>query len=210
MIDWQHVLGETRVIPVVAIDNPDQAEPLAEALLKGGIDVIEVTFRTAAAGAAIARIAARYPEMNVGAGTVLTVDLADQALNAGATFGVAPGLNPDIVEHFGKRNALFIPGVVTPSEIERALGLGCKLLKFFPAEPAGGVDMLKALAGPYAFYGIKFCATGGLNLENMNDYLALPTVAAIGGSWIATRQQIACGEWNTITRQAEETLSRAA
>ena len=210
MIDWQHVLGETRVIPVVAIDNPDQAEPLAEALLKGGIDVIEVTFRTAAAGAAIARIAARFPEMNVGAGTVLTVDLADQALNAGATFGVAPGLNPDVVEHFGKRNALFIPGVVTPSEIERALGLGCKLLKFFPAEPAGGVDMLKALAGPYAFYGIKFCATGGLNLENMKDYLALPTVAAIGGSWIATRQQIACGEWNTITRQAEETLSRAA
>jgi len=197
------------IIPVIVIEDADDAEPLAEALLEGGMDVAEVTFRTAAAAEAIGRIAKRYPEMLLGAGTVLTVEQANRAMAAGATFGVAPGLNPHIVEHYREADELFMPGVMTPSDIEMGLSYDCGLLKFFPAGAAGGVEMLKALAGPYASTGVKFCPTGGINLDNMMDYLSLPIVATIGGSWIATKQQIAEKDWNTITRQAREALERA-
>lgn len=197
------------IIPVIVIEDADDAEPLAEALLEGGMDVAEVTFRTKAAAAAIERIAKRFPEMLLGAGTVLTVDQANRAMAAGATFGVAPGLNRQIVEHFREADTLFVPGVMTPSDIEQGLAYDCGLLKFFPAGAAGGVPMLKALAGPYASSGVKFCPTGGINLDNMMDYLSLPIVATIGGSWIATKQQIADKDWTAITRQAREALERA-
>ncbi len=196
------------VIPVIVIEDAADAEPLAEALLEGGMDVIEITFRTAAAGEAMRRIAARFPDMLLGAGTVLSPEQADRALDAGASFGLAPGLNPDVVRHFQAKGGLFIPGVMTPSEIERGLSLGCKLLKFFPAGNAGGPAMLKALAGPYASQGVKFCPTGGVNLDNMNDYLALPMVAAIGGSWLATKQQIADRDWAGITANVKQALAR--
>lgn len=198
------------IVPVIVIEDAVDAEPLAEALLAGGIDVIEVTFRTSAAGDAIARVKKAFPEMLLGAGTVLTTEQADRALDAGATFGLAPGLNPDVVRHFQRRGGLFIPGVMTPSEIEQGLGLGCRLQKFFPAGAAGGPSMLKALAGPYASTGVQFCPTGGVNLGNMNDYLSLPIVAAIGGSWIATKQQIADKNWAAITTQAREALAKSA
>lgn len=197
------------VIPVIVIEDASDAEPLAEALLAGGMDVIEVTFRTAAAGDAISRIARHYPEMLVGAGTVLTKEQADRAVDAGARFGLAPGLNREVVTHFQYRGGLFIPGVMTPSEIEEGLSLGCKLLKYFPAGASGGPAMLKALAGPYASQGVKFCPTGGINLANMNDYLCLPIVAAIGGSWIATKQQIADKDWNTITANVKQAIAKA-
>ncbi|MGI9512907.1 MAG: bifunctional 4-hydroxy-2-oxoglutarate aldolase/2-dehydro-3-deoxy-phosphogluconate aldolase, partial [Anderseniella sp.] len=138
------------IVPVIVIEDADNAEPLAEALLAGGIDVIEVTFRTAAAADAITCISKAFPDMLLGAGTVLTTEQADRALNAGAGFGLAPGTNPDVVAHFQSRGGVFIPGVMTPSEIEKGLTLDCKLLKFFPAGTAGGVSALKALSGPYA------------------------------------------------------------
>ncbi len=202
-------LLERPVIPVIVIEDADDAVPLAEALLQGGIDVIEVTFRTAAAEQAIARINKAFPDLLLGAGTVLNTEQARRAHGAGAGFALAPGLNPAIVSCFQDLGGLFVPGVMTPSEIERGLEMGCRLLKFFPAETAGGVSMLKALSAPYASQGLRFCPTGGINLGNMKTYLDLPTVAAIGGSWIATKQQIADKDWAAITRQAREALSAA-
>lgn len=198
------------VIPVIVIEDAKDAEPLAEALLQGGMDVIEVTCRTPAAGEALARIKKAFPEMLVGAGTVVTPDQAKMCIDIGVSFGLAPGLNPDTVKTFQDNNTLFIPGVMTPSEIERGLSLGCQLLKFFPAGAAGGVNMLKNFAAPYASLGVKFCPTGGVNLDNMNDWLSVPVVSAIGGSWLATKQQIADGEWSLITQQVKEALSKAA
>jgi 2-dehydro-3-deoxyphosphogluconate aldolase/(4S)-4-hydroxy-2-oxoglutarate aldolase len=198
------------VIPVIVIEKADDAEPLAEALLEGGMDVVEITFRTSAATAAIENIRKAFPDMLVGAGTVVTLQQAQRAIDAGVSFGLAPGLNPETVAFFKKRDTLFIPGVMTPSEIEQGLALGCQLLKFFPAGPAGGVGMLKALSGPYASQGVQFCPTGGVNLENMNDYLSLPIVSNIGGSWLATPQQIADKQWDVITQQVKAALAKAA
>jgi 2-dehydro-3-deoxyphosphogluconate aldolase/(4S)-4-hydroxy-2-oxoglutarate aldolase len=195
------------IIPVIVIDHADAAEPLAEALLRGGMDVIEITFRTAAAAEAIERIRKAFPDMLVGAGTVVTREQAQRAINAGVNFGLAPGLNPETVEFFHKHQTLFIPGVMTPSEIEQGLRLGCQLLKFFPAGPAGGVGMLNALGGPYASLGVKFCPTGGVNLGNMNEYLALPIVANVGGSWLATKQQVSDKQWDVVTEQVRDALA---
>ena len=189
------------IIPVIVIEDADDAEPLAEALLAGGMDVIEVTCRTAAAPEALARIKKAFPEMLLGAGTVVTPDQAKMCIDTGVSFGLAPGLNPDTVRLFQDNDTLLIPGIMTASNIEQGLALGCRLLKFFPAEAAGGVTMLRNLGGPYAPLGIRFCPTGGLNLGNMNDYLALPNVSCIGGSWLATRQQIADKQWDAITAQ---------
>jgi len=198
------------VIPVIVIDDANDAEPLAEALLAGGMDVIEVTCRTAAAPEALARIKKAFPEMLLGAGTVVTEEQAKMCIDTGVNFGLAPGLNPDTVNYFQDNGTLFIPGVMTPSEIEAGLKLGCQLLKFFPAGAAGGVNMLKNLGAPYASLGVRFCPTGGLNLDNMNDYLSMPIVSAIGGSWIATKQQISDRQWSVITRQVKEALDKAA
>ena len=195
------------ILPVIVIDDANDAEPLAEALLAGGMDVIEVTCRTAAAPEALARIKKAFPEMMVGAGTVVTPEQASMCIDTGVDFGLAPGLNPDTVGFFHDNNTLFIPGVMTASEIEQGLALGCKMLKFFPAEAAGGVNMLKNLSAPYASLGVKFCPTGGLSLDNMNNYLSLPAVGCIGGSWLATKQQIAGKQWDLITRQVKDALA---
>ncbi|VGO22664.1 bifunctional 4-hydroxy-2-oxoglutarate aldolase/2-dehydro-3-deoxy-phosphogluconate aldolase [Pontiella sulfatireligans] len=197
------------VIPVIVIDDANDAVPLAEALLAGGMDVIEVTCRTASAAEALARIKKALPEMLLGAGTVVTPDQAKMCIDTGISFGLAPGLNPDTVKYFQDRNTLFIPGVMTPSEIEQGLSFGLKMLKFFPAGAAGGVNMLKNLGGPYASQGVQFCPTGGLSLDNMNDYLSLPIVSAIGGSWLATKQQIADKQWGVITQQVKDALAKA-
>lgn len=198
------------IIPVIVIENANDAEPLAEALLTGGMDVIEITCRTAAAPEVLARIIKAFPEMMVGAGTVVTPDQAKMCIDTGVHFGLAPGLNADIVEFFQASEPLFIPGVMTPSEIEEGLALGCKLLKFFPAGAAGGVSMLKNFAAPYASLGIKFCPTGGINLDNMNDYRSLTVVSAIGGTWLATKQQVVDKQWGLITAQVKAALAKAA
>lgn len=208
-VDARARLARRPVIPVIVIDDEKDAEKLAEALLAGGLDVVEVTLRTAAAPAALARILRAFPEMSVGAGTVVTREQARRCLDLGVSFGVAPGLNPEIVRLFQAGGVPFLPGVLTPSEIEAALGLGCTLLKFFPAGAAGGPAMVRALAGPYAPLGVRFCPTGGVSLDNMNEYLSLPQVFAVGGSWLASQRQIADGQWSEIARQTREALARA-
>jgi len=204
-------LHEYGVIPVIAIDSPELAIPLADALIAGGLPVAEITFRTAAAAEVIATLRKARPEIILGAGTVLTVENLRLAKECGAQFGVAPGLNPEIVEEARRLNLPFIPGVLTPSEIERALGLGAKVLKFFPAEESGGPAMLRALAGPYRHTGIQFMPTGGINAKNLESYLKLDIVLMVGGTWLASREAIAAREWDTIQancRQAREIVAQ--
>lgn len=195
-----------QLICVAVIDRPDDAAPLAEALLAGGLNVMEVTFRTSAAAAAIARIRKSVPQIAVGAGTLLTVDNVKRAADAGAQFGVSPGLNETVVAAASKNWMPFFPGVVTPTEVDHALNLGCKELKFFPAEAAGGVAMLKALAGPFSHTGVKFIPTGGINSANLAGYLAVPQVAAVGGSWMAEKKLVAEKAWPKITALTAEAM----
>ena len=203
-------IARTRVVPVVVLQDAEDACPLAEALLAGGLDVMEITFRTAAAAESIQRIAAAFPEILLGAGTVLAPDQARRARDCGAVFALAPGLNPVVVAAAREAGLAFSPGVMTPSEVEHALSLGCDLLKFFPAGAAGGTAMLKALAGPYAHTGVRFIPTGGISAANMGEYLALPVVAAIGGSWMVDPKLVAARDWATITRLTREALDAAA
>ena len=203
-------LDQFPVIPVIVIDDIADAEPLANALLEGGLNIIEVTFRTAAAAGAIEAIANAFPEMLVGAGTVVTPEQAKIAIESGSKFGLAPGTDPETIAYFKERNVPFIPGIMTPSDIQAAIKAGCKHLKFFPAGAAGGPKLLKAMAAPYAKLGVKFCPTGGVSLDNMNDYLSIPEVFAIGGSWLATKAQIANKDWSSITAQVKEALTKAA
>jgi 2-dehydro-3-deoxyphosphogluconate aldolase/(4S)-4-hydroxy-2-oxoglutarate aldolase len=197
----QDVLETVRkrvVVPVIAIDDADSALALADALIEGGLPVAEITFRTEAAAKVIARIAKERPAMVLGAGTVLSVENLKRARDSGASFGVAPGLNPRIVEEAAKIGLPFVPGVVTPSEVEQALGLGAHLLKFFPSEAFGGIKVIKALAAPYGHTGVKFMPTGGVTTANLADYLALDVVACVGGTWIASREAIAEKKWPQI------------
>lgn len=198
------------VIPVIVVDDANDAEPLAEALLEGGLNIIEVTFRTAAAAEAIERIANRFPEMMTGAGTVVTKEQAQRAVDAGSKFGLAPGTDPETIAFFKEKGIPFIPGIMTPSDIQTAIKAGCSHLKFFPAGAAGGPKLLKAMSAPYANLGVKFCPTGGVSLDNMGEYLSMKEVFAIGGSWLATKSQIAEKRWSEITQQVKEALEKAA
>ena len=188
-----------RLICVAVIDHADGAVPLAEALLAGGLNCIEVTFRTAGAADSIARIRKSVPQIYVGAGTLLTADQVKQAMDAGAQFGVSPGLSEIVSTTAQKNDFPLFPGVITPTEIMRALELGWKQLKFFPAETFGGVNALKALAGPFGYTGVKFIPTGGISAATLPAYLALPQVAAVGGSWMAERKLVAEKSWDKIT-----------
>jgi len=195
-----------RLICVAVIDQPDDAVPLAEALLAGGLNVMEVTFRTAGAADAISRIRDRVPRISIGAGTLLSAEQVKQAAGAGAQFGVSPDLNESVLAEAERRELPFFPGVMTPTEVGHALEIGCKHLKFFPAEAAGGVAMVKALAGPFSHTGVKFVPTGGLNAANLANYLAVPQVAAIGGSWMAERKLVKEEAWARITALTAEAL----
>ena len=186
------------VVPVVVLESAEAALPLADALLEGGLPLIEITFRTAAAAEAIKRISRHRPELLVGAGTLVTAENVEAAADSGARFGVAPGLNPQRVEQARRRGMVFVPGVCTPSERERALELQCSLLKFFPAEASGGVETLKAVAAPYGHLGVRFLPTGGVNMANLASYLGIAAVAAVAGTWIATKADIAAGKWAEI------------
>lgn len=189
------------VVPVIAIENADDAVPLVDALTAGGVAIAEVTFRTAAARDAIAAIARERPAVLVGAGTVLDAANLEAAAEAGAQFVVAPGLNPKLVHRANELGLPMTPGVCTPSEVERGLEQGCRILKFYPAGVCGGTAMLKALAGPYKHTGVRFVPTGGVSEENLASYIALPVVAAVGGSWLATKDDIAAKRWDAITER---------
>ena len=201
-------LLQKRVVPVAVIDALEDAVPLARALVAAGLPVIEVTLRTPQALDSIRAIRMGCPEMLVGAGTVLEVGQVSAAIEAGAEFGVAPGLNESVVLAAMESQWLFVPGVMTPSEVERALGLGCRLQKFFPAEPAGGVKVLRALQGPYGHTGVGFIPLGGVTAANMSEYLAVPAVAAVGGSWLCERRLVQEKRWADITSLAGEAARR--
>jgi len=195
-----------RLICVAVIDHADGAVPLAEALLAGGLNCIEVTFRTAGAADSIARIRKSVPQIYVGAGTLLTADQVKQAMDAGAQFGVSPGLSEIVSTTAQKNDFLLFPGVITPTEVMRALELGWQHLKFFPAETFGGVNALKALSGPFGHTGVKFIPTSGITAVTLPNYLALPQVAAIGGSWMAERKLVAEKSWGKITALTAEAI----
>ena len=175
-------IGKAALIPVIKLERVEEAVPLARSLLAGGIPVAEVTFRTSAAAEGIAAIRREVPQMLVGAGTVLTTDQANAAIQAGAQFVVSPGSNGKIIDRVLAAGVAMIPGVATPSEIEAAIERGLNVLKFFPAEALGGIAMLKSLSGPYSQ--IKFVPTGGISANNMKDYLHQKNVLAVGGSWM--------------------------
>ena len=200
-------LNAMGIVPVIVIQDVKDAVPLGKALCNGGLPCAEVTFRTAAAGEAIAAISRELPDMLVGAGTVLTIQQVDEALEAGAKFIVSPGLNPEIVQYCQSKGVPIIPGIATPSEIEQALSLGLDVVKFFPSEQNGGINKIKALAGPYT--NLSFMPTGGVNAKNINDYLAFPKVVACGGTWMVPADKIAAGDWDSIialTQEAVQTM----
>jgi 2-dehydro-3-deoxyphosphogluconate aldolase/(4S)-4-hydroxy-2-oxoglutarate aldolase len=196
-------IAELKLIPMVVIDHAEHAGPFGDALVAGGLPVAEITFRTPAAEAAIRELA-RRGDLLVGAGTVLSKELADRAIDAGAKFVVAPGTNPEVVEHVLKRGSVMIPGIVSPTEIELALSLGVSTLKFFPAETMGGVAMLKALAGPYP--DVRFVPTGGITPELLPSYLKLASVVACGGSWLAPRDLLAAGKFDAVKLLVEQAV----
>ena len=202
MQDMMNKLHDIGIIPVVVLDRVEDALPLAEALIKGGLPCAEVTFRTAAAEEGIRRISEAFPDMIVGAGTVLTTEQADRAIAAGAKFIVSPGFNPKVTKYVLDKGVPMTPGVCTPSEIEGAMELGLDVVKFFPAEPAGGLPMIKALAGPYV--NLKFMPTGGINAKNVRDYLAFNKIIACGGSWMVKGDLIKAGKFDEIEQMVRE------
>ena len=199
-------LLQQRLVCIAVIDQPADAVPLAEALMAGGLNCLEITFRTAGAADAIARIRQSLPGAIVGAGTLLTADQVEQAVAAGAQFGVSPGLSEAVSQAAHQTKLSLFPGVVTPSEVMRAMELGWQHLKFFPAETFGGVKTLKALIGPFGHTGVKFIPTGGITAATLPDYLALPQVAAVGGSWMAERKLVADKAWSKITALTAEAM----
>lgn len=201
-------LCEVGVVPVVTVARVDDAVPIADALIRGGLPCVEITYRTDAAALAIERIRAHAPGMLVAAGTILAPDQVDSAVDAGAQLIVTPGFNSEVVGQCREREIPVIPGVATPSEVDFAHGQGLNVLKFFPAGALGGVAWLKALAGPYPM--ISFVPTGGLTTANLADYLALSNVAAVGGTWLVKPDVVAAGDFTTIERLALEATAIVA
>ncbi|MBR1417786.1 MAG: bifunctional 4-hydroxy-2-oxoglutarate aldolase/2-dehydro-3-deoxy-phosphogluconate aldolase [Synergistaceae bacterium] len=189
------------IVPVVVLDDAKDAEKLGEALVAGGLPCAEVTLRTDAALESI-KIMAQNKDLLVGAGTVLSIEQVDKAVNAGAKFIVSPGLNPKVVKYCVDNNIPITPGTQTPSEMEQALELGLNVVKFFPAEPAGGLNMIKAVAAPYT--SLKFMPTGGINSKNVVDYLMYDRILACGGSWMVKKDLIAAGSWDKLKSMIKE------
>lgn len=198
-------LGNNAVVPVVVLDNPKDAVPTARALLAGGIDVMEITLRTAAAMDSIRAVAREVPEMLVGAGTVITLDQAKSVVEAGAQFVVSPGFNREMVCWCVENDITVTPGCVTPTEIMAALALGVDVVKFFPANVYGGLTAMKGLSAPFG--GVKFIPTGGVNAQNIGEYAAAPYVHTVGGSWVCTKADIAAGNFDKITRLCQEAVA---
>lgn len=202
-------VAAARIVPVIVLEKAVDAVPLCKALAAGGLQVAEITFRTAAAKEAIALVAREFPDFVLGAGTVTTPEEVTAARTAGARFAVAPGCNPDIVRLAQTAGLPFWPGVCTPSDVERALAIGCTTLKFFPAVAAGGIPMVKSLHAPYQHRGVRFVATGGIETGNLRDWLKTPGVIAIGGTWMVAPKLIQAGNWAEITRLTAEAVAVA-
>jgi 2-dehydro-3-deoxyphosphogluconate aldolase/(4S)-4-hydroxy-2-oxoglutarate aldolase len=199
---------EFGVVPVVVLEDAKDALPLAEALTEGGLPCAEVTFRTEAAEASIRLMSEKYPEMLVGAGTVLTIEQVDRAVAAGAKFIVSPGFDPEIVDYCLDKKIPVFPGCITPSEVAQAVKRGMKVVKFFPAEQAGGVAMIKAMAAPYTM--VKFMPTGGISAKNLKDYLSFDKILCCGGSWMVKGDMIRNGEFDKIKELTKEAVELAA
>ncbi len=200
-------LGKIGIVPVIALDDAKDAEPLAKALIDGGLPCAEVTFRTAAAEESIRIMASKFPELIVGAGTVLTPEQADRAMNAGAKFIVSPGLNPKVVKHCIDKDYPIVPGTSNPSDVEAAIELGLDVVKFFPAEAAGGLNMIKSMAAPYT--NMKFMPTGGINANNLKSYLDFGKIVCCGGSWMVKKDLVVAGDFagiEKLTREAVDTM----
>ena len=196
-------ISKIGIVPVIALDDAKDARPLAEAMYKGGLHCAEVTFRTDAAEESIRIIAEEFPDMLVGAGTVLTTEQVDRAVNAGANFIVSPGLNPKVVSYCINKNIPVLPGTANPSDVETAIELGLEVVKFFPAEAAGGIKMIKAMSAPYGK--MKFMPTGGITADNLKEYLDFNKIVACGGSWMVKKDLVAAGKFDEI-----ETLTKEA
>ncbi len=197
----------SRVVPVIVITHPQQAVPMAHALLEGGIDVMEVTLRHAAGLAAIEAVAREVPQMHIGAGTVTRPEEVSQVQSAGARFALSPGMTDALVQATLDAHLPFIPGVMTPGEVMRAREHGFTLVKLFPAAQAGGLAMLQAMSGPLG--DMLFCPTGGISASNLQDYLSLPNVPMVGGSWLTPSRLVEQGQWTEITRLAREAVQLA-
>ena len=206
MNDMMKELYSIGLIPVIKIENPDDAVPLAKALIDGGLPAAEITFRTACAAEAIKNITEAYPEMLVGAGTVLTTEQVDAAIAAGSKFIVSPGLNPKVTSYCLSKGVPMLPGCSNPSDIEAALELGLKTVKFFPAEAAGGLKMLKAMAAPYGQ--LTFMPTGGINADNLLDYLKFNKIVACGGSFMVKDELVKEKKWDEITALTKDAVKK--
>lgn len=204
-MDITERVREIGIVPVVSLPRLEYALPLAENLLAGGLPCAEITFRTAAAAEAMVQIRARFPEILLGAGTVLRTDQVETAINVGAQFIVSPGTNPDVVDLCLERGITIFPGVCTPTEIETALSKGVDVLKFFPAEPMGGVKFLQAICAPYKH--VRFIPTGGIDPKNIGQYLALPQVIACGGSWMVKPDLFEAGDFAKVKYLAGEAVA---
>jgi Entner-Doudoroff aldolase len=204
MSDIFDQIGKIGLMPVIVVEREEDAVPLAEALIEGGLPLAEVTFRTAAAAKVIAAMA-KVPGLLLGAGTVLTPAQVDQAMDLGAQFALAPSFIPKTAEHALKKNFPFVPGVLSPSEISAALEAGFSVQKFFPAEPAGGAPFIKAVSAPLK--GVRFVPTGSIDLAKLPSYLQISNVLAVGGSWMVAPKLIADKDWKTITRLAAEAVA---
>ncbi len=194
------------IVPVIKIDCIDDAKPLAKALCDGGLPVAEVTFRTACAKEAMQLMYQEYPHMLIGAGTVLTTQQVDEAMEAGAKFIVSPGLNPEVVQYCKQKKICIIPGCATPSDMEKAISLGLDVVKFFPAEANGGIKAIKAMAAPYTQ--LRFMPTGGIHEENLNDYLNFDKILACGGSWMVKSEYLKCKEFSKIQQLTKEAIQK--
>lgn len=197
-------IQEMGVVPVVVLNDSKDAMPLAKALCEGGLPCAEVTFRTDAAEESIRIMAKQFPDMLIGAGTVLTIDQVDRAVSAGAKFIVSPGFDPEIVDYCLKKDIFVLPGCITSSEVAQAIKRGLEVVKFFPAEQFGGVTTIKALAAPYT--NVKFMPTGGINAKNLPDYLEFKKIVACGGSWMVKGDMIAAGEFDKIKKMTQEAV----
>jgi 2-dehydro-3-deoxyphosphogluconate aldolase/(4S)-4-hydroxy-2-oxoglutarate aldolase len=201
-------IGDLKLVPVVKIDKAECAFTLGQALSAGGLPIAEITFRTDAAEDAIRILRRELPDMLIGAGTVLTVDNVNRAVDAGAHFMVAPGFNPKVVDYCLANGILIMPGVNSPTDVEMGLDRGLDVLKFFPAEPSGGLKMLKALSGPYG--GVRYMPTGGINTKNLLEYLAFNRVLACGGTWMVESALISAGRFDEITRLTREAVEQVS
>ena len=203
-------IRKDRIVPVAVVQNPLDGCRLAEALIDGGLKILEMTLRTEAAREALRQVRKRFPDMLLGAGTILDLEVVPELVDDGIDFGISPGLDEGVVAQCTELGFPLLPGVATPTEVSRALALGCRQLKFFPAEPVGGATYLKALAAPFKARGVSFLPTGGITVEKAKAYWALPEVDAVGGSWLVAEHLIAEERFGEITQLAKEALTFAS